>query len=68
MEEQTEKCNYCGRKYDSNCEGHEHFSDGGCECEYCLESKVIHGKKFCSPECEGCWVDRHQNNFPKVYQ
>lgn len=47
-----EICDYCGEKYDSDSEGHDHFEDGSCECKYCIKSDGLRGKKFCSPECE----------------
>lgn len=60
LEEGEEKCDFCGRKYDSNCEGHEHFAgEGGCECKYCLKSKALAGTKFCSPECECHYIYDH---------
>lgn len=53
-----EECDYCGNDYDSNCEGHEHFEDGGCDCKYCQTIPSVKGKKFCSPECEAKFINR----------
>lgn len=54
-----ECCDWCGKGYDSNSEGHEHFEDGGCECDYCLTHEEIKGKKFCSPECECNYINKN---------
>jgi hypothetical protein len=52
-------CDWCGEEYHSNGEGHTHYEDGGCECKYCLASKAIEGKNFCSQECECKYVVRY---------
>lgn len=52
-------CDYCGEEYDSDTDGHEHFEDGSCECEYCKNGELI-GKTFCSPECEYNYINENE--------
>lgn len=61
MKTEMTNCVWCGEKYDSNCDGHDHFEDGSCECRYCLKTDALKGLQFCSPECEMNYI--HENNI-----
>lgn len=44
-----ESCEYCGREFNNESEGHIHTD---CQCKICDNSDILKDLCFCSPECE----------------
>lgn len=50
-----DRCDYCGRIFNPEAEGHTHSEDDECECAACSNAvwkESVMGKSYCSPECE----------------
>ena len=54
MEKLTDTCEWCGREYDPDSEGHYHNED--CACEWCVKNGTPLEIGFCGVECEVQWV------------